>query len=879
MSLWNRLRNTLRPSRVDADLALEVETHLAEMQDDGVKQGLTPAQARRAACLQFGNPRSYCEISRERYLLSWLETFLQDVRYALRQLKQSTGFAVSTVLLLALGIGVNITIFTLLNGVVLASLPLPQPDRLVILLDRHSDGGSSPPSWLDQQDFRQQNSVFESLGAFDFRNTVLLQVGKEALRVSGSPVTPDYFTTLGVQPVAGRLFTPAESEAGQDNVVLLREDFWHSQFASDPAILGRTIGINGQQRTIIGILPSSLNFPRENTALWIPLVPTPLQRNDRGWHGFPMIGRLKPGITLAQAHADLDSIMLHLSRQYPKEDTDRTAVLLYPLREWTVGETRERLLVLQYAAIAVFLMTCANISSLSIARYSARRREFAMRVALGASRFRLIRQRITEALVLVCLGCLTSAALGWAGVRFLLSLLAPSLPRAGEIGVDHAVLWFALAISMAAALLLGLTIVLQQEHGQLESTLRDGAGAFGSRRKTQIRQALVALQTACALILVCSSFELLQSFQNLMRVDPGLDPSHLLTLHVALPESHCQDATLCHEFFSEFTERLNHVAGIQSAASINLLPVQNAGYNGDVDVPGLAPHSSGFFAEYRWITGDYLRTVGVPLLRGRDFLPQELAGAQRAVIINQTMARTLWGDRDPIGWTLKLEESAKVDGLSFTVIGVTQDVRQSGLDVPPRPEIQMPLSAMPEPISEQVIVLRTALPQAAVIPTVRKVLQGLESSAALFDIHPMHEVLTGSYSVSYTRTLSLLLSAFASLALFIAAFGLYGTMSYIVTERLREVAVRLAVGASRAQISQFVLRQSAPLLIAGLMLGTGGAFLASRGLESMLFGLHGVSPFALFISVSILALAAAIGIAVPAFRATQVDPIQLLRQE
>ena len=879
MSLWNRLRNTFRGSSLDDDLAREINTHLAELQDDKVKQGLAPEQARRAAQIQFGNAGSYLEQTRERNLLAWLETMLQDMRFTLRQLRKSPGFALPTVLLLALGIGVNIAIFTLLNTIVLASLPLHKPDRLVILLDRHADGGSSPPSWLDQRDFREQNHVFESLAAFDFRNNVLLQAGNETLRVSGSYVTPDYFTTLGVQPIAGRLFASSEAETGQDNVALVREDFWHSHFGSDPAILGKTISIDGRKRTIVGILPRSFRFPRDNTILWIPLVPTPLQRSDRAWHGFPLIGRLKPGISLAQAYADLNAIMLRLSRQYPKEDTDRTAVLLFRLRDWTIGQTRERLLILQYAAFGIFLMACANVSSLVLARYSARRREFAMRTALGASRFRLVRQRVTEAFALAAIGCLSSAAVAWICVRFLIYLYGSSLPRATEVAADLRLLWFTLAVTLAAALLLGLTTALQDERNQLESTLREGGRALGSRRSTRLRKVLVALQAACALTLVCGSFELLESFQNLTRVNPGLDASHLVTLHVALPESRYQDAVRCNQFYVAVTDRANHLPGVQSAASINMLPVQESGYNGDVEVPGLPPHSARFFAEYRWVTGDYFRTMGIPLVRGRNFLPEELVGARHTVIINETMARTLWRERDPIGWTLKLNESEALNGASYTVIGVVQDVHQSGLDVPARPEMEFPLPTMPEPMTDQVIVIRTTLAEATVVASIRQELQTLDSGAAVFDVQTMHEVLSGSYSVAYTRVLSLLLSAFAALALLIAAFGLYSVTSYLVTERLRELAIRLAVGASRSQIMRLVLQQGVSMLAFGVVAGAGGAILAGRSLESMLFGLNGLPIFALCLATLVLVIAAGLGIALPTFRATHVDPVQILRQE
>jgi predicted permease len=880
MSLWNRLRNTLRPSHVDSDVSREFETHLAELQDELMKEGRTLEEARRAARLQFGNPVPYREQTRERDRLAWLGTFTQDLQYAVRQLKRSPGFAVVAVLLLALGIGVNLAIFTLLHAIVLNSLPLPNADRLIVLLDRHSDGGSSPPSWLDQQDFRAQSHVFDSLGAFDFRSTVLLQIGNEKLRVSGTPATPDYFTTLGVQPLAGRLFTADEARPGQDDVVLLREDFWHSQFGSDPSILGKTVGINGRKCTIIGILPRTFGFPSDKTVLWIPLVPAPLERNDRGWHGFPMVGRLKPGVSLAQAYADLNPIMLRLSLQYPKEDTDRTSVLLFPLREWVLGSrTRERLLILQYAAIAVFLMTCANVSNLVLARCSGRRREFAMRAALGASRFRIVRQRLTEALVLAFAGCLASVAFAWTGVRFLIYLYGSSLPRTNEIRVDSQQLWFVLTVAVAAVLLLGLTNALQGDHGQLETLLRDGAGAAGNPRSTKIRKSLVALQVACALALVSGSFQLLQSFHKLMDVHPGFDDSHLLTLHVALPEEGYHDAVRTNQFFSALTDRLSHLAGIQSAASINLLPIQSAGYNGDVEIPGLPPHSASFFAEYRWISGDYLRTMSIPLLRGRDFLPDDLAGGHHVAIINQTMARTLWGDGDPVGWTLKLKESETLDGIPFTVIGVAQDVHQAGLEVAPRSEIEMPLSTMPESLTEQAIALRTSLNGSAILPSIRRELEHLDPNAVLFDVEMMQEVLNRSYSVSYTRILSTLLSAFGALALLIGAFGLYGVTSYIVTGRHREMAIRLAIGASRSQITRLVLRQAVVMLGAGFFAGGIGALLVDRSLKTMLFGVGAVPASALSLAVLVLLIAAAAGVAVPTLRATNIDPARSLRQE
>lgn len=879
MSLWNRLRNTFRSSDLDAQLKCEMETHLAELQDEARREGHENKAARRMANLQFGNVASYREQTRERDTIVWLEMLLRDIRYALRQLRQSLGFSVPLVLLLALGIGVNVAFFAFVNTIVLASLPLPDADRLVLFMDRHADGGSSPPSWLDQRDFREQNHVFESVGAFSFANNVLCQIDQQSLRLGGSSVTPDYFKTLAVQPLAGRLFFPAEGQPGQDNVTVIREDLWRSQFASDPGILGKTISVNGVPRTIVGILPRSISFPSEDSLLWIPLVPTAAQRADRSWHGFPLLGRLKPGVTLPQARSDLDAVMLRMSREYPKDEEDRTAVVIYSLREWTVGPIRDRLLLLQCAAIAIFLMACANVSSLVLARQSRRRREFALRAALGASRFQLIGQRITEAFVLASAGGFCSAAVAWMIVRLLVKLYGSSLPRIGEIGVDYRLVCFALIAITITTLLLGLTTSINNNPLQLESTLREGKDALGNRFNTQLRKFLIAVQIACALTLVGASFELLQSLRNLMSVHSGIDPSHLLTLHVALPEQQYQDAHRCDRFFSSLTERVTALPGVQSAATINLLPIQSMGYNGDVEVSGLPPHSSGFFAEYRWVTGDYFRTMGIPIVGGRAFAEQDLQGAGRPVIINQAMAHALWGSQNPLGSTLQLKESAALNGLMYTVVGIARDVHQSGLEIPARPEMEFPLATTPVPMTEQVMVIRSAINDSDVLAAVRREMRRLDSAAAVSNVHPMDEVLGGSFAVQYTHMLSSLFSGFSFVALFIAAFGLYGITSYLVADRLRELAIRLAVGASRLQIVTAILRQGLSMLVVGALAGIIGVFACARLLQSALFGVDGIPFPALLAALSAMTGAALLGMILPVLRATHIDPIQILRQE
>ncbi len=869
MAFWNRLSNSFHRARLNRELQSEFMAHLAEIEADELRNGATREEARRNARSRFGNSTAHLENTSDRDLFVWLETFLQDTRYTLRQLRNAPGFTVTVVLLLALGIGVNASIFTLLNRIVLHSLPLPDPDRLVIILERLPGGGDSPPSWLDQRDLREQNHVLESVGAFAYNGSFLLRSGDETRHVIGAAVTPDYFSTMGVEPIAGRLFGHSEAQAGHDNVALLRADFWRSDFGSDPNILGKTIELNGAKCTIIGLLPASFRFPKDNAVVWMPLVPSALQARERGWHGFPLIGRLKHGVTLQQAHVDLDAIMQRLARQC-SGDTDRTAVLFYPLQEWTVGQTSHRLSVLQCAALAIFLMACANVSSLLLARYSARRREFAMRSALGASAGRQIRQHLTESLILAGIGCLASIAVAWGGVRFLLHLYGPSLPRAGEVRPDFILVLFTIGLTIAGAIVFGIATALQSSSAEIESTLRESGRAAGSRKNAFIRKFLVAVQLACAVTLVCGAVELTRTFQNMMRVDPGVKVSNLLTMHVSLPETQYTSAAPTAKFFEHAVDRLNRLPGVESAASINMLPVEEAGCNGDVEVPGLPPHSSSFFAEFRWITGDYFRAMGIPLIRGRNFLPEELAGKTQAAIINETMARTLWHDRDPIGWKIKM-------GGTFTVVGIARDVRQTGLSYPARSEMYMTLPTFDEPLTEQSIVLRSTVAEDRLLPSIRRAIRGIEPNAAVFRVKTMHEVLADS--VSYTRMTATLLFLFAVLALCIAAFGLYGVMSYVVGERMREFAIRLAVGAKPLQLVRMVLGQSIATLGVGLLLGLGGVALMSRLLTGLLFGVRAIDVSSMAISLLVLSGAALLGLIGPALKAIHVDPIDALREE
>ena len=871
MSLWSRFRNAIRPADLDAELQTEVETHLAQLEAEELARGAAPQDARLRAQRRLGNGLVYRERARERDLVLWIETFLKDLRFALRQLVRAPGFALTTILLLALGIGLNAAIFTLLNSIVLHSLPLPHAERLIVMLEELPGGGTSPPSWLDQKDFREQNHVFESMAAFAYGSSFLITVSGDSSRVVGGYVTPDYFSTLGVQPVAGRVFTAEEGQAGRDAVALLREDFWRTRFDADPAILGREIQLNGRSTRIIGILPRSFRFPWDTSVVWAPLVPPAQIAANRGYHGWPMVGRLKPGVTVAHATAEMSAIMRQLSETYPHNDSNRVRVFLSPLQRWNVGEAHNRLLVLQCAAFAVFLMTCANVSSLLLARYAARRREFALRAALGASTFRQIRQHLAESLLLAAVGCLAGAGVAYGGVRFLLYLYGTTLPRAGEIAVDARLVWFTIGVTLVGALFFGLTTAWHSRSRDLERVLREGGHAAGSRTGAFTRKSLVAVQVACAITLAAGAAQLIRSFEKLTSVDSGLDTTNLVTMRVTLPDSQYGSGERVNAFFRDAAARLSALPGVRAAAAINLLPIQQSGYNGNVQIPGLPVPPSSYHVEFRWIAGDYFRAMGIPLVRGRTFLPEEAAGKKGAVIVNEKMARTLWGARDPIGWPMDS------DSEPARVVGIARDVRQSGLDQPAYPEMYMPLGGRSAPITEQAVVVRSSLPAASLAPLIHREIRSADPQAAVSNFKTMQEVLADS--VGYERVTTTLLGLFAALALLLAAFGLYGVMSFLVHERMREFAIRLAVGAQPAQLLRMVFRQSLAIVGVGLALGLGGVYTVTRVLPAVLYGIHAIDAPSLAASIAVLIVAALFALALPARRATKVDPILMLRQD
>ncbi len=869
MSILRRLWNVIRRARLDDELRQELETHLALIEDEERARGLSDQKARQQARSRFGNPLLHRERAIDAVIAIWLDSFRQDVTIAVRQLVRRPAFAVSVVLLLAMGIGVNVGIFTVINSVVLRALPLPDPDRLVIVTER-TGRFETPTSWPDFLDLRWRNQVLESAAAFTRTTDFVFRAGGDASNVKGSAVTPEYFSVLGVAPLAGRVFGPSEAEAG--NVVLLREDFWRAALDGDPAIVGKTIAVNGHAVDVIGILPGTFRFPADDNVIWLPLMPRG-QQADRGWHGFSMVGRLRSTVTLPQAQDNLDTIMQQLAREFPEKNAGRSASVRR-FQDWSLDSAvRDRLVVLQIAALVLCVMAIANVSSLLLARFSTRRLEFSIRGALGASRLRQLRQHLTESLLLTFVGCLTAVGFAWGAVQFLVWLYGSEMPRAAEISPDWRLVVIVTAGALCVAFVLGMTTALHQGTGNLETSMRESNRATGTLRTVLTRQTLVVAQVICAVVLLSATGEVLQSFWSLLHVEIGIDRTQVLTMQINLPSARCQRGGDIGNFFERVVDSVRSLSGVTNAAAINMLPVADWGFNGGVSVEGVPSQQQGFFAEYRWVTPEYFRTMGVPLMRGRLFLPEEeIAGARPAAVINETMARRLWGEKDPLG--------AHVRFLSpewITVVGVVRDVRQTGLTVPPSAEIFLPARAYPAPFPRWSLVVRSPLSAESLLPVIRQAVQNADQEAAIGRVKTMDDVVLDS--VSNERIVTTLLVSFGMLALAMAALGIYSLVSYSVVMRTRELAIRAALGSTPAALVKLVGRQGLSLIAIGLVLGAAAAFPAGTALAKSVFGISRIEVPVFMSVVAILLFTGAVATLIPAARTAGIDPLKALRQE
>ena len=813
-----------------------------------------------------------------------MESLIQDLRYGARMLLNQPGFTVVAVIALALGIGANTAIFSVVNAVLLRPLNYKDSDRLVQInhnypkLDLKASVSGSGYAY-----YRDQCDAFEAIGAMTSWPVNLTESG-DPERLLGMAITHTFLPMLGIEPARGRVFTPDEDQPGHNRVVVLSDGLWRRRFAGDANLVGNTIKLNGENYTVIGVMPPSFQFGREfaqQIDLFSPIALTPEQLDPNRWRSefLFVVAKLKAGVTLEQAQAEMDGIAANVRREYfgggDANDPSSWGLLLRSLREIVVGDIRPALLVLLAAVAFVLLIACANVANLLLARAALRQKEIAIRAALGAGRGRVIRQLLTESILLAAIGGAIGLALAQWGIRALLSLNEDRIPRAGEIGIDARVLLFTAGVALLTGVLFGLFPAMQTSKSDLHAVLKEG-GRSGSARRS-VHGLFVVAQVALALVLLVGAGLLLKSFSKLQEVDPGFNPAHLLTMQVSLPAAKYRDPQQIDAFFQRALEKIKALPGVQSAGVSTSVPMSGVntagsfGIEGRTTAPGeMAPWGN------RWFAGaSYFQTMGIPLLKGRYFDDRDVRDAPQVAIIDETMERKFWPDENPIGKRIGFQRDPQGNPIWREVVGVVGHVKHRGLEGESPAQYYIPHRQ--SPASGVFLVARTAVEPASMAGAVRASIQEVDRELPVFRVTTMERMVADS--MTQRRFAMTLLGVFALVALTLSSVGLYGVMSYSVTHRTNEIGIRMALGARAADVLGMVVGQGMRLSIAGVGIGLGGAFVLTRVMRSLLFGVSASDPLIYAAMALVLAAVSLLACFVPARRATKVDPIEALRYE
>jgi len=809
--------------------------------------------------------------------------FLQDARFAIRTLLKRPGFAAVIILTLALGIGANTAIFSVLNGVVLRPLQFEDPDELVMVWETRMETGLDQglASYPNFRDWKEQNQVFDGLAAIRSTGVTLTGVD-EPERIRGAQVSGEFFSLLRTEAAVGRIFRSEDNEVGAEAVVVLGDGLWHRRFGGDPEIIGQSLTLDGKVHTVIGILPPGFRFPVNlaEAELWTPLDLEFMFIPVRRAHWLNVIGRLKPDVTLAQARAEMDTIAVRLEQQYPDANAGRR-VNIIPLHEQVVAHARSPLFMLLGAVGLVLLIACANVANLLLARSTGRRGELAIRTAVGAGRLRLVRQLLTESVLLGLAAGAAGVLLAMWGVEALASLVPADLPRTDEISVDGSVFAFALVLALCASVIFGLAPALHAAPSNLPAALKESgreSAIVGSRGR--LRGVLVASEVALALVLLIGAGLLMRSFHRLMRVDFGFAPENVLTFELSLPSTANQSADQQAALYGQVLERLESLPAVQSACANTTLPLTGGGISLSFEIEGRpqpAPDTEPS-ALYGSISPSYFHTLGIPLLEGRSFNELDTRGRPGVMIINQAMAQRFWPGESPLGQRLRVQRGPVVSGASdpdsYEIVGVVGDVRRFILE---EPEPCMYVPIWQQTWSFMSFALRSAGNPRSVVPAVRGEVGAVTQEAAPYAFKTLDQYL--AETVAQRRFAMLLLGIFAAVALILASVGIYGTLCYTVAQRTHEMGVRMALGAQQTDLVGMVLKQGLALAGSGLVIGLIGAFAATRVLTSLLFEITALDPTT-FVGVPVLlGSVSLLACYIPARRATKIDPMVALRYE
>ncbi|MBO0861945.1 MAG: ABC transporter permease [Chloracidobacterium sp.] len=873
-SFLRRVRGLWRSETIHQEITDELQFHIDMRVEENIRRGMSPDEARRDAERSFGNRARIKEQGYDVRGGRWLETVWQDLRYGARSLVKNPLFTLIAVLTLALGIGANTAIFSIVNAVLLRPLPYREPEKLLTIWTARPQQGqvqfrTSLPNF---KDWREQSRVFEGMAAYGF-NRYNLTGGGEPEQIRGAQVSDDFFKVMGVQAALGRTFTPKENSGP---FVVLSDAFWRHRFSSDPGVIGKTLTLNGTNFTIVGVMPEHFDFPGQEIVMWVTfsaMSGAPNYAFSRTNHSFCVVGRLKDGVTPKQAQTEMDVIASRLRQQYPETNAN-LGVSVIPLYEQVVGNVRLAMLVLLGAVAIVLLISCANVANLLLARAVAREREFAVRAALGAGRWRLIRQLLTESLLLALLGGSLGVLLAVWGISSLNRLDPGDVPRLDQVSVDGVVLGFTLVVTVLSGIIFGIAPALSAK-ANLSVALKDsGKGAIGSRRGQRLRSILVVSEIALALILLVSAGLMIRSFLRLLAVDPGFNPHNLLTMQIILPASKYSDAQRLINVYREVFERLTLQPGVEAVgAGTGLPPVINQ-LRSSFTVEGYQPSRAGVEASANFlsINPKYFKTLGIPLIAGRAFSDQDNERAPRVAIISQRMAKRYFPDRSAIGGRLSFGGGTNPQWC--VVVGVVSDVKYSGsLSSEEEDAIYLPYPQAPT--NGMYLMIRAGADPLSLVTSARSVVRSIDPDVPIAKIKMMDEVIDSS--VARPRLIVALLGLFGAIALALAVIGIYGVISYAVAQCGQEIGIRMALGAKPSDVLKMMVGRGARLALAGVAIGVIGSFAATRALGDLLFGVGPTDPLTFGGVATLLTGVSILASYIPARRAMKVDPVTALK--
>src|SRR5882672_2787088 len=871
--LASRIRGWLSARGVDEDFSQELDAHLELLTEQNIRRGMTPKEALRSAHVRLGGMTQLRETYRELGGLPVAETFFQDVRYALRTLRKSPGFTLVCVLTLGLGIGASTAIFSVVNGVLLRPLPYPNNGRLVRIEERHPGESAANFTYASYLDLEYESKSLESISAFRLWSFNLTGEG-EPEQVSGALVSATFFSALGSKPFLGRTIRAEDDQPGGDNyVVVLSYALWQSRFGSDHGIIGRMLRVSAENYRVIGVMPRGFDYP-DKSKVWCPLVPGGQLHDNRRSHLLTVIADLRSGEPLGSARGEMTAIAERIEKQNPGVDPDML-ITVVSLKKSLVAPVQPALLILIFAVSLLLLIACANLANLLLARVAARQKEFAIRAAIGAGRARLVRQLLTENLVVTSLGAALGLEIASQSLRFIVAVNTENMPRFGEISIDWWVLGFTLLVSLFTGLLFGLAPALMGTKTDLNTSLKEGASVSTGATRYGSSQALVLPQFALAVVLLVGAGLVGNSFVRLLRVNPGFNQSGVLTIGLFLspieyPEGDPKGPVLLHQML----ESIRSVQGLSSVGLVNALPI-TGGPDTDFVIEGrpVPPANNEPSADIRTVDSGYFRTMGISLLAGREFTEADNAGAARVMVINRTMARDYWPHENPIGQRVTMKDWGPP--LTGEIVGVVGDVKTNGLDAAVGPMIYWPYSQFPQLFNT--IVVRSEGDSLRLVPTLKGAIWAVDKNQPISKTETLDQIL--AESLARRRLYMVLLGVFSCAALLLAAVGIYGLVSYSVSQRTHEMGIRLAIGAERRDVFLLVLGQGARVALLGIAVGIAAALALTRLMSNLLFGVSATDPLTFAGVALLLTLTMLVTSYIPARRAMRVEPMVALRHE